>query len=197
MHRLCWQWIRQSRHQKTVAPDLNWHLQENAMRSLIVRFVVTGLMLVSFNCAQAESVVVLDHATTEQDLLELTNSYFRALKEKDTATLQRVVLPGSQFTFVYEDESGPVTSTTTREELISSLPYWEAQADETLSDPQILFQGRIASLWSRYRYFSNGEFSHCGVDTFTFMLLADGWVISAVSWSVEKAENTKLGPDSC
>jgi len=138
-----------------------------------------------------------DHATVKQELLDLTSTYLTALSEKDVGTLERVLLPDIQFTFVREGESGPVTRVTSRDELLASLPHWDTKMEERLSAPQVLVQGRIASLWASYEYFSNGELSHCGVDSFTFMHLAEGWIISGLSWSIEAHEELASGVTSC
>ena len=49
--------------------------------------------------------------------------------------------------------------------------------DEKLWDVQVHVDRNLATVWTRYAFFLGGEFSHCGVDTFTLAKGAEGWRI--------------------
>jgi hypothetical protein len=35
----------------------------------------------------------------------------------------------------------------------------------------------MAAAWTPYRFYRNGEFSHCGVNSFQLVKMAEGWKI--------------------
>lgn len=59
---------------------------------------------------------------------------------------------------------------------ISTTPA-ETQLDERILDYQIKVDGTMASAWTPYRFYVNGDFSHCGVNSFQLVKTAEGWKI--------------------
>lgn len=59
---------------------------------------------------------------------------------------------------------------------ISTTPA-ETQLDERILDYQIKVDGTMASAWTPYRFYVNGNFSHCGVNSFQLVKSAEGWKI--------------------
>lgn len=59
---------------------------------------------------------------------------------------------------------------------IRSLPA-EAKLDERIIDYQINIDGPMATAWTPYEFYSNDKFSHCGVNSFQLVKLAEGWKI--------------------
>lgn len=53
-------------------------------------------------------------------------------------------------------------------------------------DPQISISGPVAMVWLPYDLYVEGEWSHCGVDTFTLVRTEAGWRIASMAWSVEQ-----------
>jgi len=62
-------------------------------------------------------------------------------------------------------------------------------------DPTILVQGGLAVVWLPYDFYMDGEWSHCGVDAFTLLHVADGWRIAAIAWTVEQPPQCEKHPD--
>lgn len=59
---------------------------------------------------------------------------------------------------------------------ISTTPA-ETNLDERILDYQIKIDGTMASAWTPYRFYLNGNFSHCGVNSFQLVKMAEGWKI--------------------
>lgn len=59
---------------------------------------------------------------------------------------------------------------------IASTPA-ETNLDERILDYQIKVDGAMASAWTPYRFYVNGNFSHCGVNSFQLVKMAEGWKI--------------------
>lgn len=59
---------------------------------------------------------------------------------------------------------------------IGSTPA-ETQLDERISEYQINVDGAMATAWTPYRFYLNGNFSHCGVNSFQLVKMGEGWKI--------------------
>lgn len=59
---------------------------------------------------------------------------------------------------------------------IGSLPA-EAKLDERITGYQINIDGPMATAWTPYEFYFNDEFSHCGVNSFQLVKMAEGWKI--------------------
>lgn len=53
----------------------------------------------------------------------------------------------------------------------------ETQLDERILGYQIKIDGDMAAAWTPYHFYVNGNFSHCGVNSFQLVKMADGWKI--------------------
>ena len=49
--------------------------------------------------------------------------------------------------------------------------------DEKISSWDIKVDGTLASVWTDYKFYYNGNFSHCGVNSFQLYKSKDGWKI--------------------
>lgn len=69
--------------------------------------------------------------------------------------------------------SNRVTDFVTR---IASTPA-ETELDERILEYQIKIDGTMASAWTPYHFYVDDKFSHCGVNSFQLVKMADGWKI--------------------
>lgn len=66
---------------------------------------------------------------------------------------------------------------------------------ERLWEPVVLIDGDIATVWARYDFWLDEQFSHGGTDVVVLLRTDDGWKIASFAWSVEtEATDTPLGP---
>ncbi len=81
-------------------------------------------------------------------------------------------------------------------DMSDSLGASEARMLERMWDATVLVHGPLAQVWTPYDFYVNGEFSHCGVDSFTLVKTAEGWTVSGVAYTVEPSgcEPSPLGP---
>lgn len=59
---------------------------------------------------------------------------------------------------------------------ISGLPA-DTNLDERITDYQIKVDGPLATAWTPYQFYRNGNFSHCGVNSFQLVKTEEGWKI--------------------
>ena len=65
---------------------------------------------------------------------------------------------------------------------------------ERIWDPDVRVHGSIATVWAPYDFWTDGKFSHCGVDAFDLIKTSDGWKISGGAFTMEA--KCPLGPSS-
>jgi hypothetical protein len=53
------------------------------------------------------------------------------------------------------------------------------------NDPTVLVRGPIAVAWGEYEFWTDGEFSHCGVDSADLVKIDGTWKIANFMWTVE------------
>jgi len=59
--------------------------------------------------------------------------------------------------------------------VIASMP--KETADERISFDMIKLDGALATVWTPYKFYLNGQFSHCGVNSFQLVRLKGQWKI--------------------
>lgn len=57
----------------------------------------------------------------------------------------------------------------------------QRELDERLYDTQVHVDQGLASVWTRYDLFVDGELSHCGVDAFLLVATEAGWKILSIA----------------
>lgn len=63
--------------------------------------------------------------------------------------------------------------------------------------PEVHISGPLAVVWTPYDFYTDGKWSHCGVDTFTLVKVADQWRIATLAYSLEQppaCERHPAGP---
>jgi hypothetical protein len=59
--------------------------------------------------------------------------------------------------------------------LVETLP--KGGADERIVFDVVKVDGQLASVWTPYEFYYNGQFSHCGVNSFQLVRTKTGWKI--------------------
>lgn len=61
-------------------------------------------------------------------------------------------------------------------------------------EPTILIRGPIAVIWGEYEFWTDGAFSHCGVDSADLVKVNGEWKVANFMWTVER-DNCPTAPD--
>jgi hypothetical protein len=61
--------------------------------------------------------------------------------------------------------------------------------------PEVRVAGTLGMVWLPYDLYVDGEWSHCGVDTFTLIETAAGWRIVSLAYSIEQPPACRPHPD--
>ncbi len=124
---------------------------------------------------------VLSAQTTGDDeraVLDVVTRLFDGMREKDEALLTSVFHDEARLHTAGADAEGqPRVTSSEIGSFIAGVLRAEAHLDEVTFDEVVLVDGNLATAWTPYNLFVDGEFSHCGVDAFTMVRTVDGWRI--------------------
>ena len=136
------------------------------------KFILTALLLaiVGFS-AKAQ--------TDEQEVEKVIRSLFDGMRAKNADQVTAAFSADAIMqTVMAKPEGSTVGSNAVGDfvKRIGSTPA-ETHLDEQILDYQIKVDGTMASAWTPYKFYVNGNFSHCGVNSFQLVKMAEGWKI--------------------
>lgn len=157
----------------------------------LVRFVTVAGLLVLLclpTPAQAQS--------DEDAVIAAVQQLFDAMAARDTLAARAVLMPEGRFFAIRDTDDGPSTGSSSHQDFLKQLTMPGDDWLERMWNPTILIHGRMAVLWTKYDFYRNGQFSHCGVDAFSLLKTADGWKIAGTTYTVEPTgcPESPLGP---
>ena len=152
--------------------------------------LAVGLSTVSAGRAQET-----DPADREA-ILAVVQQFFDTMTAADSAGAAATLLPEGVNWHVQEGLDGVAFGHYTTAEYLASLPGSTRRYVERMWDPTVLIRGPLAVVWTPYDIYADGEFLHCGVDTFTLLETEGGWKIAGIAYTREPTgcEPSPLGP---
>ncbi|MEP0711559.1 nuclear transport factor 2 family protein [Algoriphagus sp.] len=117
---------------------------------------------------------------TEEDAVKaVIESLFDGMRAKNTAQIADVFSETAIMqTIETTGETGSVKAGSVADFVkgIGNLPA-TMNLDERITDYQINIDGPMATAWTPYEFYANEKFSHCGVNSFQLVKMAEGWKI--------------------
>ncbi|MUP46911.1 nuclear transport factor 2 family protein [Gramella sp. BOM4] len=122
-------------------------------------------------------------AVAQSNPEDLVKEFFKAFHAQDTVALKKLAQFGTQMETAALDESGKVQFSSMEYdeflERIASIPA-EAEFEEVLHEYRVEKNGVLATVTTPYSFYFNGNFSHCGVNSFQMVNFNDTWKITYV-----------------
>jgi Putative lumazine-binding len=117
--------------------------------------------------------------TTEDSVKAVVNNLFTSMKNADAILLKTVFADSAVLQTIVNTKSGKTIIR--NEEVAGFIEFVGKQtrgaADEQISFGAIKIDGDLASVWTPYKFYYNGAFSHCGVNSFQLVRLNNQWKI--------------------
>ncbi|MBK8608549.1 MAG: nuclear transport factor 2 family protein [Chitinophagaceae bacterium] len=136
----------------------------------------------SFILALTFVVVFAKAQTTEDSVKTVINNLFFAMKNGDAALLGSVFADSAILQTIGKNKTGEIVVKNEPVagfiESISSLPA--GAADEQISFETINIDADLASVWTPYKFYFSGKFSHCGVNSFQLVRVKGEWKIQYI-----------------
>jgi hypothetical protein len=120
--------------------------------------------------------------STEDSVKTAVNNLFAAMKNSDGPMLRSCFGDSALLQALAKDKAGNlVVKNETVQDFANSISTMPKGAlDERISFDMIKIDGPLASVWTPYSFYYNGEFSHCGVNSFQLLRTAVGWKIQYI-----------------
>ncbi len=117
--------------------------------------------------------------TAEDSVKAVINTLFAGMKNSDAVSLRNAFTDSAILQTISRDASGKaiVQNESVNEfaEFIGKQP--KGAADERIVYDVIKIDGPLAIVWAPYRFYFNGVFSHCGIDSFQLVKINNVWKI--------------------
>lgn len=134
----------------------------------------------------AEDAAVAPFLAEKAEVTRLAHEFMDALSARNTSRLDELLAPHAALFSIREAEAGPAYGIRTREEFLEGLAQGGPDFLERIWEPTVEVTGRIGMVWAPYDFYSEGVFSHCGVDVLAFLKMAEGWKVTSVTYNVER-----------
>jgi hypothetical protein len=116
---------------------------------------------------------------TEDSIKAVVNSMFEGMRNGDAALFKKAFSDSAVMQRISRNREG---KTIVRNESLHEFAEFVAKlkkdsADERISFETIRIDGPLAIVWTPYKFYHNGQFSHCGVNSFHLVRFNNTWKI--------------------
>lgn len=140
-------------------------------------------MRTCFSCLLLFFTCLTMRAQTTEEAIKMTvDNLFAAVRASDSAALMTCFAPDAILQTIAKDKEGNLnihsTSIASFVAIVGNLP--KGAGDERIQYDMIKVDVPLATVWTPYRFYYRGKFSHCGVNSFQLVKLDDGWKIQYI-----------------
>jgi hypothetical protein len=122
----------------------------------------------------------ISYAQTAEDSVKTAIAkLFTAMKNSDSQSILAVFADSAILQTIAKDKNGNGVIKTEKvpefAKVVSTMP--KGAADERISFDMVKVDGPLATAWTPYKFYLNGQFSHCGVNSFQMVRINGEWKI--------------------
>jgi ketosteroid isomerase-like protein len=125
----------------------------------------------------------------DAEVLGAVEALFDAMRARDGARALSAFLPDARIVVA---ELLPTGASRVQGQTAQSFAAAVGQGgdpwDEPIFNPEVRVDGGLAQVWTFYRFYAGTRFSHCGTNSIQLAKTADGWKISAITYSQRTTE---------
>lgn len=130
----------------------------------------------------AQTSLLKAQPATVDSVKNVINRMFTAMRNSDGAALSECFADSAILQTIAGDAQGQALI---KSEKITAFIAAVAGMPKNAADEQVVFDmvktdGPLAIAWTPYRFFYNGKFSHCGVNSFQLVRLNGQWKIQYI-----------------
>ncbi len=135
-------------------------------------------------------ISTLKAQTAEDSVKTAVNKLFEAMRASDAALVKAAFTDSAILQTITVGKGGEIKAVT---EPLSDFAASVSQQAKGALDEQIIFEvvkidGPLAIVWTPYKFYFNGVFSHCGVNSFQLLKTKTGWKIQYIIDTRRKKE---------
>lgn len=154
---------------------------------ILTKALLAGLLLPAATWA--------DEADDREAVIATVQAFFESMTARDVDRMRALMTPDGMI-FGYREVDGETQITRIpHADYLSNLASGEGTPVERFWDPEVTVYGRLATVWTPYDFYLDGQYSHCGVNIFSMLKTNAGWIIAGVVFSIERdCDPSPLGP---
>ena len=133
------------------------------------------LFLISFIAV----AITLNAQTAQDSVKAAVNLLFDGMKTSDAAKIQSAFADSAILQTIgrLKEGSEVIRNESVKEFAASISKIAKGDADERIEFEAIKIDGPLASVWTPYKFYYKGQFSHCGVDSYQLVRINGIWKI--------------------
>ena len=117
----------------------------------------------------------------EDEVMATIEQVFEGMRTANPDLVRAVFAADARFA-VLDTRNGPATvRAQSVDGWIGAIGGSEGKWDEQIYDVEIKVDGAMASAWTPYTFYLDGEISHCGINSIELLRDADGWKVTQLS----------------
>lgn len=147
---------------------------------------MAGLALVLF--LQVSSAAADNDTDARAEVLAVIDEFFAAMTARDVERLASIMTEDGIIYGYRETPEGLRIVRPKHADYLEGLANRQAVPVERYWEPEVMVHDRLATVWTPYDFYSDGVFSHCGVNNFSMLKTDSGWVIAGVVFSIQTAD---------
>lgn len=121
-------------------------------------------------------------ANEEAAVAAAVRRLFDGMRAADSAMVRAAFHPEATLRTVAVRQGQTMTRTDQLQGFVTAVGTPHDQVwDERISDLQIRIDGPLATAWMNYTFYAGATKSHCGVNSFELVKMADGWKITHIA----------------
>ena len=130
-------------------------------------------------CATILLTQYLDAQTAEDSVKAVVKQLFEGMKNSDAGMIQSAFADSAILQSVGKSKEGKTVIENERVDEFAKLigGLKRGAADEQIVFESIKIDGQLAMVWAPYKFYFEGKFSHCGVDSFQLVFVNGQWKI--------------------
>jgi hypothetical protein len=118
----------------------------------------------------------------EDSIKQVINQMFSAMKNADSTSLKKVFTDSALLQSITKTPDGKtiVKNEPIAEfiDIVGKQPV--GASDERISFESVKSDGQLASAWTPYAFYYNGQLHHCGVNSFQLVKIDENWKIQYI-----------------
>jgi hypothetical protein len=113
------------------------------------------------------------------DPATVVKGMFTAMTAHDTAAIRAVIHPVIRLVATATVQGAPAYRVGSMDGWIRGVGRSTGNNEERTFDHETRVDGNLATVWTRYEFWRDGNFSHCGVDAYQLVKMGGKWLIAA------------------
>lgn len=136
----------------------------------------------AINVPDRKTVVTLTERGPEEAAVRATiNSLFDAMRKADSTLLKNTLMPGARLQTVINKQGQVSVKDDDMGKLVASVGKAKpGSLDERLGMYEVYIDGDLATAFTPYQFWYNGQQSHCGANAFTLVRTNGAWKVQTI-----------------